>query len=204
MTTKYGFSDVCEQLVDSIKGAYPTKWEGTVLAGVLGEDVFGSPKPHLNAVLNLFIEQNIKFALPFAAYQAARCGFSPLISNGPGTVLPRLTLASACRGVEVIWARLAGLAHSVVCHMSLEDFRDRTCAVNVDTNPPERRMGALNKIYDTMVKGGKGDVLFSLSLGDIACVNCTKIPENDYRLWCMMIWEELPCIFGVGEGWEEA
>jgi len=204
MTTKYGFSDVREQLVDSIKGAYPTKWEGAVIAKVLGEDIFGSPKPHPNAVLNLFIEQSVKFALPFAAYRAAQGGFSSLISNEPGTVLPRLTLASALHGIEVIQARLAGLAHSVVCHMSLEECRDRTCAVNVDTNPPERRMGALNKIYDAMVKGGKGDVLFSLSLGDIACVNCAKIPENDYRLWRMMIWEELPRIFGVGEGWEEA
>ena len=54
MTTKYGFSRVRDQLVQDLKGAYPTKWEAYQAAEVLGEDVFGSPKPHPNAVLNLW------------------------------------------------------------------------------------------------------------------------------------------------------
>ena len=71
MTTKYGFSDVREQLIDSIKDAYPMEWEGPGTAKTLGEDIFGSPKPHPNAVMNLFAEQSVKFALLFAAYRAA-------------------------------------------------------------------------------------------------------------------------------------
>jgi hypothetical protein len=41
MTMKYGFSDVRNQLIKDIKGAYPTKWEAYQAAEVLGEDVFG-------------------------------------------------------------------------------------------------------------------------------------------------------------------
>ena len=88
MVTKYGFSDVREQLVDDLKNAYPTKWEDFQTAKVLGEDVFGSPKPHPNAVLNLFLEQKIKLALPFTTYRASIGGFSALVSDEPSAVLP--------------------------------------------------------------------------------------------------------------------
>jgi len=70
MTTKYGLSAVREGLVEDLKAAYPTKWEDFETAKDLGEDAFGSPKPHPNAILNLFLEQRIEFALPFAAYRA--------------------------------------------------------------------------------------------------------------------------------------
>lgn len=203
MTTKYGFSDVREQLVDSIKSAYPTKWEGSGTAKVLGEDVFESPKPHPNAVFNLFTEQNVKFALPFAAYRVALSGSSSLTSDKPGTILPRLALASIVYGMELVRCGLAKLAHSVVYSMSLEECYSRACVMNTDENPPERRREALDQIYNVMVKEGKGDVLSSLSLGNIVCMNCTKTPEQAYHLWCVMIWEELPRIFGVGKSWEE-
>jgi hypothetical protein len=202
MTTKYDFSDVREQLVDGIKSAYPTKWEGPGTGTILGEDIFGSPKPHPNAVLNLLAEQNVKFALPYAAYRAALGGFSSLISDKPGTVLPRLTLASTVYGMEVIRGGLAQVAHSIVCNMSLEGCPDTACAVNIGTNPPERRMEGLNKIYNAMIKEGKADMLFSLSLGNIVCANCLKTPEAALQLWCKMIWEKLPRMFGVGTSWE--
>ena len=53
MTAKYGFSGIREALVQDLKGAYPTKWEDFETAKVLGEDVFGSPRPHPNAVLKV-------------------------------------------------------------------------------------------------------------------------------------------------------
>ena len=204
MTTKYGFSDVREQLLDSIKSAYPTRWEAGP-AQLLGEDIFGSPKPHPNTVLNLFTEQGIKFALPFAAYRAGLGGFSSLTSNKPGTALPRLALASTICGMETVRGGLAKLAHSVVCNMSLEVCRDGACAVN-SIGPTERRMEALNQIYDAMVKEGKGDVLssnLSLSWRRIVCMNCVNKPAKAYHLWRAAIWEELPRIFGVGKSWEE-
>ena len=116
MTTNYGFSDAREQLVDVIKGACPTtRWEGLETAKILGEGIFGPPKPHPNAVLNLFTERYVKFVLPFTAYRAALGGYSSLISDTPGTVLPRLTLAPTIYGMEVIRGGLAQLAYSIVC-----------------------------------------------------------------------------------------
>ena len=155
-------------------------------------------------VLNLFTEQNVRFALPFAAYRAALGGFSSLTSDKPGTVLPRPALVSTIYGMDAMRGGLVQLAHSVVCNMmGLEERRDGACVVNVGINPPERRVEALNRIYDVMVKEGKGDVLFSLPLGNIVFGNCAKPLERAYRLWCAVIWEQLPRIFGVRKSWEE-
>ncbi|KAF9651974.1 hypothetical protein BDM02DRAFT_3183972 [Thelephora ganbajun] len=104
MTTKYGFFDVRHQLIKDLKSAYPTKWEDYRTAKVLGEDIFGSSKPHPNAVLNLFEVRNIRFAIPFAAYLASIGGFLALISDKPGMVFPRHTLATTIHGVHVLQA----------------------------------------------------------------------------------------------------
>ena len=202
MTTKYGFSDVREQLVDGIKGAYPTEWEDTGTGIVLGEDVFGSPQPHPNAVLNLFTEQRVKFALPFAAYRAALGGFSSLISDKPGTVLPRLTLASTIYGVGVIRGRLAQLAYSIVCDTSPVVCPQRACALNVGISPLERRMEALKKVFVIMVNNSKDDVLCPLSFGEVVCVNCAERLEN-IHLRCRErnIWVALPSL--LGGRWED-
>jgi len=204
MTTKYGFSDVRGQLLESIKGAYPTKWEYFRTAKVLGEGIFGSPKPHPNAVLNLFMEQGIKFALPFAAYRAGMAGLSSLTSDKPGTVLPRLALASIMHGMETIRGEVARLAYSAVCIVRLEDCRDEACAVNKAIKIPDKRLEMFNQIYDVMVRESKGGVLSSdISLGHIACVRCAKTPEESYRFWRKVIWEGLPQTFRVGKSWEE-
>ena len=202
MATKYGFSDVREQLIHSLEGAYPTKWEAYQTANLVGEDVFGSPRPHPNAVLTLFLEHNIMFAVPLAAYRAALCGFPSLLSNEPGALLPRHPLASTIHGMETIRSEVSRLAHSIVCNMSVRECRSR-CVVNGSLNSPARKMKGLNKIYDVMVKEGKGDVLSSLTLGDIVCANCAKAPEEAYHIWCGAVWENLPRIFGVGKSWEE-
>ena len=200
MTTKYGFSDVREQLVDSIKNAYPTKWEDFREARVLGEDVFGSPKPHPNAVLNLFTEQNIKSALPFAAYRAALGGFSSITNDKPGKALPRLALASIMFGTKLIRSRFARFVHSAICSMRQEFCGESACLVNVDAS---LRMGALDQIYDAMIKEGKDDVFSPLSLGGFVCAGCASALERAYEPWRAKIWEELPRVFGVGKSWEE-
>jgi hypothetical protein len=80
---------------------------------VVGEDVFGSPKPHPNAVLNLFMAQNVKFAIPFAAYRASIGGFAALMSDKPGTVLPRHTLATTIHGMHLLRSMASGAARVV-------------------------------------------------------------------------------------------
>jgi len=203
MAAKYGFSDVREALVEDLKGPYPTKWEDFVAARILGEDVFGSPKPHPNAVLNLFLEQNIKFALPFAAYRAGLGGPSALVSNNPGTVLPRLALASVIYGMGVIRQTITHAAYGIVYGRDLGVCPDRSCILNVGVNPAGARREALNKISDVMPFGEiGGDMLSPLSLGTLVCVKCAKRLEK-VHLDCRkaLVWEVLPSLLGWG-GWE--
>ena len=198
MATKYGFSDVHEQLVEDLKGAYPTEWDDYEAARVLGEDVFGSPRPHPNAVLNLFLEQKINFALPFAAYRATLGGFPSLVSDRPDTVLPRPTLASTIHGIERIRRVMVQVSHSTVYNGNLRVCPRSACILNVDLNPIERRMEALNKVFGIMVDNSNGDILSPLSLGDLVCVDCTK-PLEDAHLRCreQFVWVALPSLLGA-------
>jgi hypothetical protein len=203
MSTKYGFSDVREQLLHSIEGAYPTEWGAYQTVTVIGEDVFGSPKPHPNAVLNLFLEQNVRFAIPIASYRAALGGFSSLISDEPGAVLPRLTLASTIYGMEVMRGGVSRLAYFMAFSMRVKECRNERCLMNGVVSPPKQGTGGLSRFYDAIVKEDKGDVLSSLSLGRIFCASCAKVVERDYDAWCTTVWKDLPLIFRVGMSWEE-
>ena len=200
MATKYGFSNVREGLVEDLKGAYPTKWEDFETAKILGEDVFGSPVPHPNAVLNLLLEQRIRFALPFAAYRAALGGFPSLISGKPGTILPRLTLASTIYNMERVRHVMVRVSHSIVYGGNLRVCPQKECVLNAGTNPIGRRMEALKKIFNIMIDKSNGDMLSPLSLGDLVCVNCARLLEDTY-LGCRekYVWAALPGLLVAGE-----
>ena len=199
MATKYGFSHIREGLVEDLKDAYPTKWENFETAKVLGEDVFGSPRPHPNAVLNLLLEQRVKFALPFAAYRAAMGGFSSLISSEPGAALPRLTLASTICGMERIRRVMVQLSHSIVYSGNLRVCPQEGCVLGVGIDPMERRMEALKEIFGIMVDKSKGDLLSPLSLGDLVCVDCAKLLEDAHlRYREQFVWRALPSLLGGG------
>ena len=198
MATKYGFSDVREQLIEDLNGAYPTTWEGFEAAKVLGEDVFGSPRPHPNAALNLFLEQNIRFALPFAAYRATLGGFPSLASNEPDSVLQRLTLAFIIRGIERIRHTMVQVSHSIVYNGNLRVCPQKSCILNVGINPIERRMEALKKVFGVMIERSKGDVLSPPSLENLVCVHCAKLLEGAHlRCREKFVWAALPGLLGT-------
>ena len=197
MTTKYGFSEVREQLLHCLEGAYPTKWEAYQTASVLGEDVFGSPEPHPNAVLNLFLEQNVRFAIPLASYRAALDDFSSLISDEPGTMLSRLTLASTIYGMELMRGGFFKRAYSIAYNLAPKECDDEKCLMKGDVSE------GLRKIYAAVVKKGGGDMLSPLSLGGAFCASCSKPVERDYDSWCAWVWKSLPRVFRVGKSWEE-
>jgi hypothetical protein len=202
MATKYDFPDVRETLIEDLKGAYPTKWKDFETEKVLGENIFGSPMPHPNAVLNLLLEEKIKFALPFAAYRAALGGFPSLISDKPDTVLPRLTLASTIHGMEKIRHVMVRTSHSIVYSGNLRVCPRRTCVPNAGMDSMERRMEVLKKVFDVMVVQSKGDVLSSVSFGDLVCVNCVKLLEDAHlRFRERVVWEALPSL--LGRSWED-
>ena len=204
MATKYGFSDVREQLIDDLKGAYPTKWEDFESAKVLGEDVFGLPKPHPNAVLNLFLEQGITFASPFAAYRASLGGFPGLVSDKPGTVLPHLTLASIIHGRGEI-RRVMTQAAYTIAHKEkiLSVCPDTACILNAGIRPMERRVEVMTKLRDLMIGERTGGVLSQPLLGELTCAKCTKEIETSYAAWRRGCWELLPATFSVAERWDE-
>ena len=204
MATKYGFSDVRDQLIKDVKGAYPTKWEVYQAAEVLGEDVFGSPKPHPNAVLNLFSEQNVRFALPFAAYRASIDGFSAIISDEPGSVLPRHILATTTHGMHLVGTLMGHAARVIAYERSLGVCVNKECILSVSVNPIEQRVEALMTLHRTMflVKRDGGE-LGPLSLGHLACAECTKVIQASHVAWRSMCWEQLPSMFSVAQSWDE-
>ena len=196
MVKKYGFSAMHEQLFEGLKVAYPTKWEDFRAARVLGESIFASPKPHPNAVLNLFLELNVKFALPFAAYRASLGGLPSLASDKPGTVLPRPTLNSIIDGMEVVRRAMALAAHSI-CMKDLGVCAERACVLKVNTDLTE-----VLEIFDVMLRKTEEDMLSSPSLGTSICVGCARRLEKTH-LGCRkeFVWPGLPGLLGW-ESWE--
>ena len=199
VTKKYGFPDVRDQLLQGLKSAYPTKWGDFQNAKVIGEAVFGSPKPHPNAVLNLFEAQKVKFAIPFAAYRASTGGFSSLMSDKPGTVLQRRTLATTIHGMHVIRS-MASHAARVVAYYGV--CTDTTCVLNVGSNPVEKRMEALEKIYNSMIEEREGGVLTPPLLGHLLCAKCTKTSQAVHAQWGSICWKKLAPVFGVSNSWD--
>ncbi|KAF9646065.1 hypothetical protein BDM02DRAFT_321195 [Thelephora ganbajun] len=203
MTTKYGFSDVRDQLIKDLKGAYPTKWEDFRTTKVFGEDIFGSPKPHPNAVLNLLEVQNVRFAIPFAAYRASIGGFSALISDKPGTVLPRHTLADTINGMHVSQSMVSYVARMATYGGKLWVCPDKACAFNVGINPIEKRMEAMGRIYDAIVDRREGGVLSPPLLGHVLCPKCTKHLEVILAGSVSLCWERLALVFVVPHSWDD-
>ena len=202
MTTKYGFSNVRGQLVKDIEGAYPTKWNDFQAAKVLGEDVFGSPKPHPNAVLNLFEAQNLKFAIPFAAYRASIGGFPALVSDKPGTILPRRTLATTIYGMHVLQSAAAHAARMAAYRGDLGVCPGgKACALGVNTSPIKPRMEAVGKIYEAIVDGREGGVLSRPCFGNLLCAKCAMFITGIHTAYCSAYWEKLAVVFDVPNSW---
>ena len=202
MTTKYGFSDVRDQLLKDLKGAYPTGWEDFQAAKVLGEAVFGSPRPHANAVLNLFEAQNVRFAIPFAAYRASIDGFSALISDKPGTVLPRRTLATTLRGMYAMRSKVSYAARAVAYGGDLLVCPDKACILNVGIDPVKKRMEVLWKVYNAIVGKREGGVLTPPPLGHPFCKECTRVIQAAHVQWGSVCWKKLASTFGVSDSWD--
>ena len=202
MTTEYGFSDVRDQLIKDLKGAYPTKWEDFQAAKVLGEDIFGSPKPHPNAVLNLFVSQNVRFAIPFTAYRTSIDGFSTLVSDKPGTVLPRHTLATAIHGMHVIRSQASHAARAIAYGGHLGTCPDEMCVLKVGIIPVGKRMEVLEKAYNSMVGEREGGVLTPPPLENSLCPKYAKNIEAIHASWGSSRWENLASAFSVPDSWD--
>jgi len=205
MTTKYSFTEVRNQLLKDLRGAYPTKWEDFRGAKVLGEDIFGSPKPHPNAVLNLFETQNVRFAIPFAAYRVSIGGFSSLMSDKPGTVLPRRTLATAIQGMHVLRSMGSHLARVVAHGGDLERCPDQLprCALTIETRCIKERKEALEKIYNSLADEREGGVLTPPLLEHFVCAKCARVIVAAHTSWGSICWKKLPPVFAISNSWDD-
>ena len=65
-------------------------------------------------MLERFEVQNVKFAIPFAAYRASIGDFSELISDKPGTALPRRILATTIYSMHLLQDMAAYAARMIV------------------------------------------------------------------------------------------
>jgi hypothetical protein len=206
MTTKYGFSDVRDQLIKDLKGAYPTRWEDFQTAKILGEDIFGSPKPHPNAVLNLFEAQDVRFAIPFAAYRASIGGLSALMSDEPGAVLPRHTLATTIHGMHVMRNFASSAWHSIAYAGDLRKCPDKICVLSTGTGSIDEWLGVLGKIYDSMVDERKsnGNVLSPPPLGHLFCAKCAKRVEEVHATLRSILWKKLAPAFAASNSWDSS
>ena len=204
MTTSYGFSDIRDQLIKDLKGAYPTRWEDFQTAKILGEDIFGTPKPHPNAVLNLFEAQNVRFAIPFAAYRASIGGFTALMSDKPGTVLPRRTLATTIHGMHVIRSLASHAARVAIYGGDLwpRECHGGRCVLNIEIDRTKEWAEALEKIYNSFIDEREGGVLNPPSLGDL-CVKCTRTIEKVHATWGSVCWKSLVPAFVVSHSWDD-
>jgi hypothetical protein len=101
ITAKYEMSAVRSQILDIVCNAYPETFEGLDSSRTLGERVFGASTPHPNAVLNLFVQQKLKSALPMAYYMAVRRGLDSLMDRH----LPRDAILSP----EILQVAIKGL-----------------------------------------------------------------------------------------------
>ena len=174
MTTKYGLSNVRDQFIKDLEGAYPTKWEDYKSAKVLGEDIFGSPKPHPNVVLYLFEGQKVEFAIPFATYRASIGGFKALMSDKPARMV-------ASRGD--LW----------MC-------THKACLLGVDMSPIKARMEAVGRIYNVMIDQSKGGLFSAPCLDDLLCQKCAKCVEAIHEAYGSAYWERLGLVFNVSGG----
>ena len=101
MTAKYEMSVVQSKLLDIVRNAYPETFEGLDSSKALGESIFSGPTPHPNAALNLFVQQELRSALPMAYYMAARRGLESLMDNhlSQNAILSPGILQAAIKGL---------------------------------------------------------------------------------------------------------
>ena len=203
MTTKYGFTSVRDQLVEDLRGAYPTKWEDFQGAKDLGEDIFGSPKPHPNTVLNLFEAENVRVAVPFAAYRASIGGVSALMSYKPGTILPPRTLATTIHGMHILRSSASDAARVAVYREYPRVCPDKSCALSVEDSLAEERMVAMERIYSVVIGQREGGPLSSPPLEHVLCAKCAKHVEVAHSTWGSAVWEKLAPAFSISRGWED-
>jgi len=209
MTTKYEMLGIREQILLDVEGAYPTFFEQHESSKMLGEGVFGDPKPSPNTVLKLFVECGVTSALPYAYYRVCKGGIPGLTDHTPAASLPSALLTVAMRGLgklkaaewEVAKAVLFGIENQSTC-MTFSCYRGMGIHTEAIKGQPIFR-----KLLDCVARTSsdmatdfldKPEIKISSSSSKpVFCAKCLEawaVAHKDAR---KKVWKSLPEIFGV-------
>ena len=198
------------QVLETLRDAYPENFEGLDPSKTLGENVFSGSKPHPNAVLNLFVQQNVTSALPMAYYMAARRGLDSLmdVRLQSGAVLSGQTLKSAIRGLMVLREMELKEMHRIIfaskgtasCSAGSCPSRGSKGLSGGGTIPAHQL--AFDRITGSMAGGTR--ILQVLPADDFTgdeepkfCQNCRERMEVAHSDVRKKAWAELPRMFGL-------
>jgi hypothetical protein len=214
VSTKYEMPNLRTQILETIRDAYPENFQRLDPSKTLGENVFSGPKPHPNAVLNLFVQQKVTSALPMAYYMAARRGLDSLMDGRlrSGTTLSGQTLKSAINGLMVLREMELKEMHRIVFTFkdaaslpgcSSNDCPSRSLKGLSDTGVMQAHQWVFDRITPGFVAGGT-KILQVLSVDEFVgdggfefcqvCVERMEIAHADLR---RRAWAVLPRVFGL-------
>ena len=200
------------RLLETIRGAYPDTFEGLDPSKALGENVFDTPKPHPNAVLNFFVQHKVTSALPMAYYMAARRGLDSLMDTRlpSSATLSGQTLRSAMRGLMALREMEFKETHQIV--FGIKDVTNRVGCSSTDCPSRSPRgpsaagtVGAHQRVFDRIAGSAVGGtrVLQVLSASEFTdpestfcgvCVEKMQVAHADVR---RKAWAALPEVFGL-------
>jgi len=209
ITAKYQMPTVRSRILKVIHSAYPVTFEGLDPSKALGESVFSRPAPHPNAVLNLFVQQNLTPALPMAYYMAVR--------RGPDSLLDECLPASARLPPKTLRVAMKGLF--VLREMELKETRrlifgskgSRSCSrpdcPSHDATGPgfsEAHHKIADRIVGSVELHSGTKLLQVLSLrevcegdGFVFCDGCVEAWEAGHADVRKKAWAALPDVFGL-------
>jgi len=190
MTTKYRFQEIRSQILLDLLPAYPTELSKYTGSPRLGEAVFGTPLPHPNSVLDLFVNCKVEFALPFAYYRACIAGDpASLDTDAQEVALPPDTLKAALRGQALLKADELQLARKV----ALQDCPAwGACAGKL----PAGRTQVFDWVRPEVVTQS-GILERGGFQGTGYCVQCLQIFKQELSKAKKDTWKNMPSYFGL-------
>jgi len=212
ITAKYEMPAIRSQLLGVVRDAYPEAFEGLSPSKPLGERVFSGRTPHPNEVLNLFVQQGLRSALPMAYYMATRKGPNSLIdSHLPrNATLSTETLQSTIRGLMTLRQAELNEAHRLI-------FGPKGPHPCSSSDCPSRTpvgaaaLEAYQKVFDHVVGSSQlGTKVLEVPEfyedrgGDLRCVGpgvcsgCVERWESGHAELRKKAWAMLPGAFGLG------
>lgn len=205
MTTKYQISDIREQILVDIQEAYPKTFKVYEDSTILGENVFGEPKQHPNAVLSLFKQCGVTFPLPYAFYTACRGGLSSLTDNTIGISLPGPTLAVAVRGLGKLKAAELKAAKNILFQPKLHRCDRFSCYSGSSVNHDKDGKPVFQSVFDSIVDSSGNMAthaletpIFDAVSETLFCKTCLDTWLKGHREDRAEMWYALPEYFELG------